>query len=668
MRTRLLSILIPLLLYSCSGNVIQTSVFTDGFSELEIVNLPPSKSAKEAIYFEEGRKMIGQWRVATSLRQDGFNEAWQVIEDSGRISMMQTFTNLDSQNEPLSLTTHPLIVAGDSMWQDCKIEVDFTPLAKFDKCGVVFGYQHPNEYYFFGTEGNTVILKHISQSVTPLRPFERILKYRPLVWTPGEEMHAVLTIRRNSISTVLNDSISMFQDELAVPPGQIGLISDMPARFHRVEVKVLKGELRKLSRKKRQIARREEIHLKRHPEMIRWKSFDTRSFGTDQNIRIGDLTQDGNKEILFIRSAISGDKISAISAMNLEGKIIWQYGDTLVASRETGEERPVQIHDLDGDGKREVIFISQGQIYLLEGKSGKLLRKLKLPGSMEYRSLQFADLLGTGRDNCILVSDNESKLLVLDEKLQLLWERELADASLPFVYDMDGDGLDEILTGYWVFDHEGELLLNSGQFIGDHCNGVTVSELVDGESVTPCLLYAAGDWGVMYVDFEGHVLKQNILGHIEYLSVADFDTESPGLEVLSSNGWGSDGLVHMTDASGTVSQILTSSHGVSRCVPVNWKGDGEEFFVISADSLSGGLFDKYGELSVRFPTDKHPSSCYHVADLYGDTRDEILVWSQKELWIYTQDDNPRMGRTYNPDRKPLYNHSLQKMNLSLPGW
>jgi hypothetical protein len=113
---------------------------------------------------------------------------------------------------------------------------------------------------------------------------------------------------------------------------------------------------------------------------------------------------------------------------------------------------------------------------------------------------------------------------------------------------------------------------------------------------------------------------------------------------------------------------LTSSSGLSRCVPVNWKGDGEEFFVISADSLSGGLFDKYGELSVKFPNDGHPSSCYHVADITGDTRDELLVWNQEKLWIYTQDDNPRMGTTYNPDRKPLYNHSLKKMNLSLPGW
>ncbi len=668
MRTRLLSILIPLLLYSCSGNVIQTSVFTDDFNKLESVYVPLSEDGQEAIYFKEGRGSIGQWQVVTSLRQEGFNEAWQVKEGPDGTSLFQIFTNLDDHNEPLSLTTHPIVVAGDSMWSDCKIEVDFTPMAKFDKCGVVFGYQHPNEFYFFGTEGNTVILKHISQPVTPLRPFEIILDYKPLVWTPGEEMHAVVTIRRNNISTILNDSIRMFVDDLTVRPGRIGLISDMPAQFNRVEVNVLKGEVRKLSRKKRQLARREEIHLERHPMMVRWKSFDTSSFGTDQNIRIGDLTQDGNKEVLFARSAKKGNSICCITAMNLDGKIIWQYGDPLLATRESGEELPVQIHDLDGDGEREVIFISQNWIHILEGHSGKQLHRVELPPSMEPRSLQFGDFMGTGRDNCILISDNKSGLVLLDEKLEMLWDREMDEGLIPLIYDIDGDGYDEVLAGYSVFDHEGSLRFNSGAFIGDKCNGVTVSELLEGVVSTPCLLYAAGDWGVMYVDFEGHVLKQNIMGHAKYLSVADFDMDTPGLEVVSSNGWGSDGLVHISDASGKVRELFTASTGVSRCVPVNWKGDGEEFFVISADSLSGGLFDKFGELSVKFPNDGHPNTCYHVADLTGDTRDELLVWNQEELWIYTQDDNPRMGRTYNPDRNPLYNQSLQQMNLSLPGW
>jgi len=665
--TRLLFILIPLLLYSCSGNVIQTSVFTDDFEDVNTVYVPLIEDGNEAVYFKEDRGMIGQWKVASSFRHEGFNEAWQLKAGEGGASLVQTFSNLDDRNEPLSLTTHPMVIAGDSMWNDCTIEVDFTPMTKLDKCGVVFGYHHPSDFYFFGVEGNTVILKQISQPVTPLRPFERILEYRPLVWNPGEEMHAVVTIRRNSVSARINDSIQMF-NEMTVLPGRIGLISDTPAVFNKVEVNVLKGEIRKLSRKKRQLDRRQEIHLDRHPEMVRWKSFDTRYFGTDQNIRLGDLTLDGNKEILFARSGNNGRSISCITAMNLEGRTIWHYGDTLASFHEFGEEIPIQVHDLDGDGEREVVFISQNWINILEGNSGKLSRRVKLPRIMDTRSLQFGDFLGTGRDNCILISDNKSGLVLLNKKLQLLWEVEIEGDSQPLIYDLDGDGFDEVMAGYSVFNNEGQLLFNSGEFIGDQCNGVILSELVDGKERTPCLLYAAGDWGMMYVDYEGHVLKQDILGHVKYLSVADFDMETPGLEVISSNGWGSDGLIHITDASGIPRELLTSSTGISRCVPVNWKGDGEEFFVISADSLSGGMFDKYGELSVKFPSDGHPANCYHVADLTGDTRDEILVWNRETLWIYTQDDNPRMGRTYNPDRYPFYNHSLNRMNLSLPGW
>jgi rhamnogalacturonan endolyase len=101
---------------------------------------------------------------------------------------------------------------------------------------------------------------------------------------------------------------------------------------------------------------------------------------------------------------------------------------------------------------------------------------------------------------------------------------------------------------------------------------------------------------------------------------------------------------------------------------VNWKGDGEEFFISSADSTRGGLFDKAGQLSVVFPADGHPVSYYMTTDLTGDARDEIILWDPHELWIYTQEDNPRMGKTYSPRRIPLYNYSMYQLNLSTPGW
>jgi rhamnogalacturonan endolyase len=402
--------------------------------------------------------------------------------------------------------------------------------------------------------------------------------------------------------------------------------------------------------------------------MVPWRKIDFTGVGADQNIRLGDLTGDGNKEIVLARSQNKKNDVSCISAMTLEGKLMWQYGSCDISLNSRGRELPVQIHDLDGDGKREVIFVKQGKIHVLDGERGSLNRQVSVPGSLEVRTILFGDLLGTGRDNCMLVTDRESKLVVYNEKFEILWEREVEVGSQPVVYDMNGDGHDEVLMGFSAFDHEGNLLFNNGDFIGDQCNGITVTEMIDGETLIPSILYAAGDWGMLYVDFEGNILKQNITGHVQYISVADFDMESPGLETITSNRWGSDGLVHFIDASGKVRKNFIPASGVSMCVPVNWKGDGEEFFIVNADSISGGMYDKYGQLSVRFPNDGHPVTCYMVHDLNGDARDEVLVWNNAQLWIYTQDDNPRMGNTYHPDRIPFYNYSTHQMNQSLPGW
>ena len=667
-QTRLIYIAILILISSCSGNVIQTTVFTDGFQELEPGARPYFDSSDPAICYDARRGNIGNWSVATSLRQDGFDRAWVVRNEEGKNYMAQTFTNLNNKNSPLSLVSHPMLVAGEDLWSDYTIRVGFTPQAKFDKCGVVFAYKNPADFFFFGVEGNTVTLKHVEQSVTPLRPNEVVLDISPLVWTPGEELRATITVRRKGISTSLNDSINMYTEWQSPLSGKIGLISDLPAKFHSVEVKLLRGEQRKLSRKKRQFDRRSELHISDHPAMVRWKRFDTGEYGTNQNIRLGDLNGDGNKEIVFIRPDVSGSEVGSVSVINLDGELIWQYGSLRKCETCSGAELPVQVHDLDGDGSREVIFVSKGRIHLLDGQSGKLIRRIGIPGTGDVNTLIFADLLGVGRDNCMLLSDREHMLKALNEKGELLWEQHTDSGSQPMVYDMDQDGRHEVLMGYSVFSPDGELIFDVGAHIGDRCNGVSVYNMLDGEKEIPCLVYAAGDWGLIYYDFEGHLLKQNILGHVGHLGVAELDLESPGLELVTSNRWGSPGLAHVMNASGMVKPGFLPGSGVFRCQSVNWKGDGEEFFITSSDTLRGGLYDGDGQLSVIFPSDEHPVSCYLATDLTGDARDEILLWDPNELWIYTQEDNPRMGNTYEARRIPLYNHSMHQMNRSAPEW
>ena len=57
-----------------------------------------------------------------------------------------------------------------------------------------------------------------------------------------------------------------------------------------------------------------------------------------------------------------------------------------------------------------------------------------------------------------------------------------------------------------------------------------------------------------------------------------------------------------------------------------------------------------GELRrvVVFPDDGHPDLASAVRDVTGDQRDEIVLWDQGRVWIYTQDRPFTGSRIYAP--------------------
>ena len=60
--------------------------------------------------------------------------------------------------------------------------------------------------------------------------------------------------------------------------------------------------------------------------------------------------------------------------------------------------------------------------------------------------------------------------------------------------------------------------------------------------------------------------------------------------------------------------------------------------------------------------------CASVMNLTGDSRDEIILWDQEHVWIYTQDRPFEGAKIYAPVRNPDYNESNYRCNVSLPGW
>ena len=57
--------------------------------------------------------------------------------------------------------------------------------------------------------------------------------------------------------------------------------------------------------------------------------------------------------------------------MTLDGKVLWQLGRPDPRNGLLTNDTPFQIHDLDGDGKNEVVMVHDFQLQVLEGRNGQ---------------------------------------------------------------------------------------------------------------------------------------------------------------------------------------------------------------------------------------------------------------------------------------------------------
>ena len=105
-----------------------------------------------------------------------------------------------------------------------------------------------------------------------------------------------------------------------------------------------------------------------------------KGFGTGRNVRFGDLDGDGRLDMLFAQQVakVRGDafdQISCLTAVTLDGKVLWQQGRPNPKNDLLTNDTPFQIHDLDGDGRTEVVLARDFQLQVLEGRTGRLLRR-----------------------------------------------------------------------------------------------------------------------------------------------------------------------------------------------------------------------------------------------------------------------------------------------------
>jgi len=621
----------------------------------------------------------GNW-VVSCFRSNGSQRAWRVIRENAETVMYQTYTVSERERQ----YTHPIIIAGDELWQNYTFEALCAPESKEARSGVIFRYKNDRCYYFFGVEGNKAILQLVNHATGFHQPYQKILDSQEFDWKPGQYLSLKVQVDGNQIQASINDQIVLQARDNHFSMGKIGLSADVPTRYRRIKVSASEKDYRVYQ--KRKAAR--ELELRRlqeaNPAMVLWKKISTDGFGVGRNLRFGDLNNDGQMDVLIGQVVHHGPKdrnseLSCLTAMTFDGEILWQIGEPDLWKDHLTNDVGFQIHDLDGDGKTEVVYCMNMEIIVADGATGSTKYKSPTPPnrSQLYKEkfprilgdcLYFCDVRGKGHDSDIIIKDRYWNFWVLNDKLELLWEGNCKTGHYPFAYDIDNDGKDEIAIGYSLYDHDGTLLFSLDDQLKDHADGVAIVNFNPAQRKDLWILNAASDEGMLFYDMKGNILKHHYIGHVQNPTVANFRDDLAGLETVSINFWGNQGIIHFYDADGNIYYDFEPVQHGSMMLPINWTGKSEEYFVLSASVMEGGLFDGWGRKVVSFPADGHPEMCNAVLDITGDCRDEIVVWDPQEIWVYTQEDNPKSGKLYQPLRNPLYNYSNYQATVSLPGW
>lgn len=614
---------------------------------------------------------------------NGTGPSWIITEQAGIHSMESMRIEKDHPHRMF-----PTLETGEKWWKDYSVSVKLRRLSQKGLAGLVFSLNHSMDTLVFSLEGK-------ERAVVSYRHKEevRILKEVRFPHNSDDIYQLEVDCEGDKAEFFIDGrEIMSLSHELVMRGGKAGITADCPSRFQSFHVKV-SAETRERIRSNKELDRqREKREMALHPAMKLYKKIDLRNFGTSRQIRFGHLTGDESWYIILaqMQKRVSRDAygfISCLTAIDLDGRILWQKGEPSENTAVLGKvsaDMPFQVYDIDGDGKDEVIVGWDFQLQILDGTTGKVKRYVKTPLSddedktiigipygiyaferINPDGIRICNFRGKERPRDILIKDRYCRIYAFDEDLNLLWSFKSRNNTghCPLPLDIDGDGKDELLVGYNLLDSDGSLLW-SYPIDKDHTDEIVAGKWRPGDE-NGYFACVSGTQGFFIGDFYGNIVARDYIGHAQRVSVANYCPEREGLELAVSNFWGHQGVLLLYDCWGNQIWEMQNDMNGNILAPVNWDGNGSELILTNSDPQEGGLLNGCGIRAVVFPDDGHPVLCCESIDLIGDERDELVVWDYHSLYIYTQEDNPS-PQHYNPVQFPVYNASNYRGEYSYP--
>ncbi|MFC1672179.1 hypothetical protein ACFL01_03485 [Planctomycetota bacterium] len=397
---------------------------------------------------------------------------------------------------------------------------------------------------------------------------------------------------------------------------------------------------------------------------------DVKDFGPGV-LRVGDLNGDGAPDLLLVQSVYETRKITCLTAVTIQGKVLWQTGTPSAANTRNYSDLAVQVYDWDNDGVNEVLYIRQAAyvggnpkyreradryegdavMVVLDGMTGKEKKTFALPAPADD-SFLFADLTGRGRRQDLVVKDRYWNMWGVSFEGKVLWHWKGSTGHFPAVADVDNDGRDEVFVGYTLIDHDGKVLFDhhpAGGNQNPHSDANWILRLADGS-----WRLAFGNTGVHMLTPDGGELWRVEMPEAQHIVAGRFRNDSPVQLAVVERGMKrtatDTAVLHLLDLDGKrlwKKVLPPGSWGVA-CEEIDWSGAGRpgEILVYGLRSVREYAAVYNGEgtvvdwLAIPFKVPEPRVSGKEVcsslrADVWGDSRQEVILYGPTGIGIYT---------------------------------
>ena len=360
-------------------------LFSDDFRKFPIGEFPydPDHSAAGEYHYVTPKGVCGEWKdQVCNYRYNGHGPSWIVTEENGKHYMEQSRIE-----KGIPHRIFPTLQTGNTGWKDYDVSVSMRRISTSGMAGIAFCMNNSIDTLVFSLEE-----KKTARLAWRHKEEVHILTEKKFMSDSDQWYKIKVSVDGKNVKCFINSTLVMDMDtELAMRGGKIGITADCPTQFTDIYVSTEDSTFREIQYLEKQEKKRLKKLQASYPHMKLVRKLDLQNFGTSRQIRFGHLLGNDEWQIVIPQAQKRVDRdayahISCLTAIDLNGNILWQIGEPSENSNILGKisaDLPCQVYDIDGDGYDEVITAKNFQIQILDGRTGKIKKSAATPVSDE---------------------------------------------------------------------------------------------------------------------------------------------------------------------------------------------------------------------------------------------------------------------------------------------